>query len=82
MKNNIITLSNELGVKVKYEVIGVFDYYDKDYIALKELDTKDVLLMNYYEDKKGFVSIEPIESDEEFEIISEYFDLILETSCL
>lgn len=82
MKNNIITLSNELGVKVKYEVIGVFDYYDKDYIALKELDTKDILLMNYYEDKKGFASIEPIEDDEEFEIISEYFDLILETSCL
>lgn len=46
-----------------------------------ELDTQDILLMHYY-DNNGDISIEPIESDKEFNKVSECFELIIEVSHL
>lgn len=43
IKNNRIIISNDLVEEVKYQNIGVFNVDDKDYIALMELDTQDIL---------------------------------------
>lgn len=81
IKNNRIIISNDLVEEVKYQNIGVFNVDDKDYIALMELDTQDILWMHYY-DNNGDISIEPIESDKEFKKVSECFELIIEVSHL
>lgn len=73
-----VTLSLDDG-DVECVVITIFTAGDRDYIALlptEEIAGEDgeVYLYRYTEDAQGNPSLTNIESDEEFEIVSDRFD--------
>ena len=68
---DIINLTTEDGEEVECGIIGTFEVEDKEYMALLDLETEDVLLFAYTEDEEGF-ELAPIEDDEEFDDYEEY----------
>ncbi|HHZ03418.1 MAG TPA: DUF1292 domain-containing protein [Tissierellia bacterium] len=78
--DDIITLTLEDGKEVDCAIIAIFPVEDKDYIALLPLDEQEEGEIYLYEFKEKDDSIEllSIESDEEYEAVTEAFDEILE----
>lgn len=75
----IITLEFEDDTKVDCEVMGIFDYEDKDYIALIPDDgTDDVYIYGYQEYDDGSFELEDIEDDELFKKVAAEFESIME----
>ena len=74
----IITLEFEDDTKVDCEVLGIFDYEDKDYIALIPDDgSDDVYIYGYQEYDDGSFELEDIEDDELFAKVSAEFESIM-----
>ena len=74
----IITLEFEDNTKVDCEVMGIFDYEDKDYIALIPQDgSDDVYIYGYQEYDDGSFELEDIEDDELFAKVSAAFESIM-----
>lgn len=72
-----ITLTLEDNSELKCGVLGIFEVESegKEYIALVEFDNEQVLLYRYFENKDNNeeFELESIESDEEFNNVSEVF---------
>ena len=65
---DVITLEFDDGVEVECEIMGVFDYNGKEYIALiPDDDTDDVYLYGYKEVGEEEFELVVIEDDAEFE---------------
>jgi len=76
---DVITLQFEDGADVECEIMGVFDYNGKEYIALIPLDgTDDVYIYGYQEVGEDEFEILEIEDDAEFEAVVKEFDAIME----
>lgn len=76
---DVITLQFEDGQDVECEIMGVFDYNGKEYIALIPLDgTDDVYIYGYQEVGDDEFEILEIEDDAEFEAVVREFDAIME----
>ena len=76
---DVITLQFEGGEDVECEIMGVFDYNGKEYIALIPLDgTDDVYIYGYQEVGEDEFEILEIEDDAEFEAVVREFDAIME----
>lgn len=76
---DVITLQFEGGEDVECEIMGVFDYNGKEYIALIPLDgTDDVYIYGYQEVGEDEFEILEIEDDAEFEAVVAEFDAIME----
>lgn len=76
---DVITLQFEDGQDVECEIMGVFDYNGKEYIALIPLDgTDDVYIYGYKEVGEDEFEILEIEDDAEFEAVVREFDAIME----
>lgn len=74
----MITLEFEDDTKVDCEVMGIFDYEDKDYIALIPDDgTDDVYIYGYQEYDDGSFELEDIEDDELFAKVAAEFESIM-----
>ena len=74
----IITLEFEDDTKVDCEVMGIFDYKDKDYIALIPDDgTDDVYIYGYQEFDDGTFELEDIEDDKLFKEVAAEFESIM-----
>ena len=74
----IITLEFEDDTKVDCEVMGIFDYEDKDYIALIPDDgTDDVYIYGYHEYDDGSFELEDIDDDELFAKVAAEFESIM-----
>lgn len=74
-----VTLSLDDGTECECAVIRIFPAGDHDYIALLPLagdaaDNGEVYLYRYSETEDNQPNLENIESDEEYEIVSEAFD--------
>ena len=66
-------------------VINIFQAGDKEYIALLPMEGEaaedgEVYLYRYSEDEDGQPNLENIEDDEEFEIVSDAFDEMLDSA--
>lgn len=79
----VVTLDLDDGSSIDCEIVTIFDVRDQDYIALLPLDSAgepnpegEVYLYRYFEDEEGNPSLENIEDDDEFEIVSDRFDEI------
>ena len=68
-----VSLTLEDGTEVTCEILGTFEMDGINYIVMSPEDDEDVLIYRYTEDGDTF-SLEAIESDEEFEAVSEAFD--------
>ena len=76
---DFITLEFDDGVEVECEIMGVFDYDGKEYIALiPNDDTDDVYIYGYKEIGDDEFVLVDIEDDDEFEIVVAVFDKIME----
>ena len=79
---NIITLVNEAGEEVKCAIVLIFELEERNYIALLPLENNeengDIQLYRYIEDENGQSGLGPIESDEEFNMVAEEFQFLLE----
>lgn len=62
-----------------FQILKIFEVNDQDYIAVCPIDgAEDVYFYRHYEDEEGNPSIGNIDSDEEFEMVIDAFDQILD----
>jgi uncharacterized protein YrzB (UPF0473 family) len=80
-----VTLSMDDGKDVECRIITIFDCKDQDYIALIPLNEDgenneegEVYIYRYSEDEEGNPSLENIESDDEYELVADRFDELLD----
>ena len=79
-----VTLTLDNGTDLECVVLTIFEAADREYIALLPLDGNEaedgeVYLYRYTEDANGNPDIQNIESDEEYEIVADAFDELLDT---
>lgn len=75
---DVITLEFDDGAEVECEIMGVFDFEGKEYIALIPDDgTDDVYLYGYKEVGEEEFELIDIEDDAEFEKVVAEFDKIM-----
>ena len=81
----IVTLELDDGTEIECAILTIFDVKDTDYIALIPLNEDgegnedgEVLIYRYAEDGEGNPSLSNIEDDEEYEIVAERFDELLD----
>ena len=82
-----VTLTMDDDSEVECRILGIFDVDEQDYIALLPLDEVgepnqegDVFLYRYFEDEDGEPSLENIEDDDEYEMVADRFDELLDES--
>ena len=77
-ETEVITLEFDDGVEVECEIMGVFDYEGKEYIALIPDDgSDDVYIYGYKEVGDDEFELVDIEDDAEFEKVVAEFDKIV-----
>ena len=75
---DVITLEFDDGAEVECEIMGVFDYNGKEYIALIPDDgSDDVYIYGYKEVGEDEFELVDIEDDAEFEAVVAEFDKIM-----
>ena len=78
-ESDIITLEFDDGQEVECEIMGVFDFNGKEYIALIPDDgTDDVYVYGYKEVGEDEFELIDIEDDAEFEAVVAEFDSIMD----
>ena len=76
---DIITLEFDEGEEVECEIMDVFDFNGKEYIALIPDDgTDDVYIYGYKEVGEDEFEIVDIDDDAEFEAVAAEFDKIMD----
>ena len=80
-----VTLDLDDGTTAECRILTIFDIGEQDYIALLPLDENGddnadgtVYIYRYSENEAGDPSLENILDDEEYEIVSDRFDEILD----
>ena len=78
-----VTLPLDDGSEVECVVLTIFEAGDRDYIALlptegAEADEGEVYLYRYEEDADGNPSLDNIEDDDEYEVVADAFDELLD----
>lgn len=78
-----VTLELDDGKELECQVIMIFEVEGQDYIALlptegEEYENGEVYLYKYDEDEEGNPSLDNIESEEEYEMVADAFDEILD----
>ena len=77
-ETDVITLEFDDGADVECEIMGVFDYNGKEYIALIPDDgTDDVYIYGYKDVGDEEFELVDIEDDAEFEAVVAEFDKIM-----
>lgn len=76
-----VTLTLDDGSELECIVLTIFPAGGKDYIALLPMEgaeADEVYLYRYSEDAEGNPDLQNIEDDEEYEIVSDAFDELLD----
>lgn len=80
-----VTLTLDDGTELECVVLTIFEAGEKEYIALLPLDGREAedgeaYLYRYVEDINGNPDLENIDSDEEYEIVADAFDELLDSA--
>lgn len=80
-----VTLDLDDGSSMECQILTIFEADGRDYIALLPVDEDEqpnedgeVFIYRYSEDAEGNPSLENIEDDEEYEVVSDRFDELLD----
>lgn len=78
-----LSLDLDDGTELECKILSIFAVGEDDYIALaplneKEEMTEEVIFYRYYEDEEGNPSLDNIESDDEFDMVIDRFDELLD----
>lgn len=80
-----ITLSLDDGKELECQILTILEVSHQDYIVLYPLDSSyvseegEVFIYRYFENKNEEIDLQNIDSDEEFEIVSDAFDEYLDS---
>ena len=77
----VVTLDLDDGSTLECGIEAIFETQGREYIALSPLEESDeweVYFYRYVEDENGEPGIENIEDDEEYEIVLDAFDELLD----
>ena len=79
----LVTLELDDGSELECQILTIFEADEQDYIALVPVDEADqdeceVIFYRYFEDEDGTPSLENIDDDDEFEMVTDCFDEILD----
>lgn len=80
----MMTLELEDSTTLECEIISCFDVDDQSYIALlpvdcpEDFDDDEVLIYRYFELPNDEFTLESIDDEEEFEIVADAFDELLD----
>lgn len=81
----LVTLNLDDGTDIECKILTIFETNAQDYIALlpldengRESDEGEVFIYRYFEDENGEPSLDNIQSDEEYEAVSDRFDELLD----
>ena len=81
----VVTLELDDGTEMQCGILTIFEANKKEYIALIPLDDDgnsndegEVLIYRYAEDGEGNPSLTNIEDDDEYEIVADRFDELLD----
>ena len=74
-----VTLDLDDGSQLECQILTIFDVDNQNYIALGPVDNdEEVIFYRYFEDEEGNPSLENIDSDDEFDAVSDRFDELLD----
>jgi len=80
-----VTLSLDDGSEIECAILTIFEVHSQNYIVLLPLkedgsdnDEGEVFIYRYSEDEEGNPSLENIESDDEYELVADRFDELLD----
>lgn len=78
-----VTLTLDDGNELECVVLTIFDAGEREYIALlpvegEEAEEGEVYLYRYSEDKDGNPTLDNIEDDDEYEVVADAFDQLLD----
>ena len=74
-----VTLDLDDGSQLECQILTIFDVDNQNYIALVPVDNdEEVIFYRYFEDEEGNPSLENIDSDDEFDAVSDRFDELLD----
>ena len=76
-----VTITLEDDSEIECEVLTIFEVEEQDYIALlhdKGEEDGEIFIYRYFEDEDGEPGLDNIETQEEFDMVSEVFDSIVE----
>lgn len=83
--HDLITLTLDDDSEVECVVLSIFSVEEQEYIALmpveeleKDEESSEVLLYRFFESEEGQLDLSNIESDEEYDVVSEAFSQILD----
>lgn len=76
--SHTITLELENGEELVCPIIEIFEVDDKEYIALLHPEEEIAMLYGFTDYEDGSIEILEIESDEEYEAVSEAFNSLFE----
>ena len=83
--NNLDDEDLDDGSSMECQILTIFEADGRDYIALLPVDEDEqpnedgeVFIYRYSEDAEGNPSLENIEDDEEYEVVSDRFDELLD----
>ena len=74
-----VTLDLDDGSQLECQILTIFDVDNQNYIALVPVDNdEEEIFYRYFEDEEGNPSLENIDSDDEFDAVSDRFDELLD----
>ena len=74
-----VTLDLDDGSQLECQILTIFDVDNQNYIALVPVDNdEEVIFYRYFEDEEVNPSLENIDSDDEFDAVSDRFDELLD----
>ncbi len=74
-----VTLDLDDGSQLECQILTIFDVDNQNYISLVPVDNdEEVIFYRYFEDEEGNPSLENIDSDDEFDAVSDRFDELLD----
>mgnify|MGYP003295829955 CR=1 FL=1 len=76
MDGNIVTIENEQGVKQQYEVYFTFVVDEQEYIALSDLKTQEILLLECVHEQGGNISLAMIDEDVFDKVKNEFMEIM------
>lgn len=78
-----VTLTLDDGQELECAIVAIFPAGEKEYIALLPLDGKEAeegeVFIYRYTEENGEPNLENIESDEEYEVVADAFDELLDS---
>lgn len=78
-QERFVTLDLDDGSQLECQILTIFDVDNQNYIALVPVDNdEEVIFYRYFEDEEGNPSLENIDSDDEFDAVSDRFDELLD----